>query len=331
MENDYVELIHKQLLDELSPDERARLNDWLEADTRHKQIYQEVADLIKTSSKIGDEHFQNYKPNTERALEKLKSTTIGVKSNPSLLGINRKWMSIAASIILVAMAGWLWNGYNTNEIQRFDNLADVPIDIHLSDGSVVWLNKNASLSYQEKSGKRNVRLEGEAYFEVAEMKDKPFIISGSETTIEVLGTKFNYESGDDLSNSNVDVVEGKVKYSLNDDPDIQVILIKGDRAEYKKGAQKLVKSNSLTMNFLAWKSGSLKFQKTTLPDVFRDLEQHFEVKISFDEESLSACVFNSTVDKPNLDSILKNLELIFQIEVQKVSTSHYKISNGNCT
>jgi ferric-dicitrate binding protein FerR (iron transport regulator) len=73
------------------------------------------------------------------------------------------------------------------------------ISLTLSDGTRVWLNSESSLKYPTQFVKntREVEITGEAYFEVAHDKTKPFIVSKGETSITVLGTHFNVNAYDD--------------------------------------------------------------------------------------------------------------------------------------
>ena len=96
----------------------------------------------------------------------------------------------------------------------------------LSDGSQVWLNRNATLTYPEKFEKHNrkVELKGEAFFEVSKNPGKPFIVSTSNSSVEVLGTSFNINSSS--KQTEVTVTTGKVKVT-NANKSNNVIITKG--------------------------------------------------------------------------------------------------------
>ena len=63
----------------------------------------------------------------------------------------------------------------------------------LPDGSIVWLNSQTTLTYDENFGKkdRKVTLDGEAYFEVAHNKEIPFYVQTENIKVQVTGTKFD--------------------------------------------------------------------------------------------------------------------------------------------
>ena len=102
----------------------------------------------------------------------------------------------------------------------------------LSDGSVVALNKNSTLSYPKSfdTKLRQVTLKGEAFFEVKRNFEQAFIISAGESFVKVLGTSFNVKAYADSANVEVTVVSGLVQlYTLNDNSDtISVLLTKDE-------------------------------------------------------------------------------------------------------
>ena len=81
----------------------------------------------------------------------------------------------------------------------------------LPDGSIVWLNADSKLSYSESFSRknRNVRLEGEGYFEV-EHGEHPFVIQTDSAQIKVLGTKFNVKNYGDENYIKVSLLEGSI-------------------------------------------------------------------------------------------------------------------------
>ena len=116
-------------------------------------------------------------------------------------------MRIAASVILVAGLGITWLIWVFNILHKRNEVAqtgqNVLIDT-LSDGSVITLNKRSSITYPSKfkGNTRAIALKGEAFFNVAPDKKKPFIISVNDVQVTVVGTSFNIKS----ENGNTEVV-----------------------------------------------------------------------------------------------------------------------------
>ena len=84
----------------------------------------------------------------------------------------------------------------------------------MEDGTVITLNKNSRLSYSDKYGKdnRNVKLEGEAYFEVAKDSGKPFQVEMNGASITVLGTHFNVKADAESDDITATLVEGSIRF-----------------------------------------------------------------------------------------------------------------------
>ena len=100
------------------------------------------------------------------------------------------------------------------EIITRKNPSSIRSKIKLPDGTKVWLNAASEISYPEKfSTVRKVKLKGEAYFEVVEDKESPFVVQTHLSRVKVLGTSFNIKAyGDDKENF-ISLLTGKVTIS----------------------------------------------------------------------------------------------------------------------
>ena len=87
------------------------------------------------------------------------------------------------------------------------------INLELSDGTKVWLNSRTKIEYPAvfADKERRIKLDGEAYFQVAQNIHKPFIVQTPKGNVEVLGTQFNVESYSDDSTFATALMEGAVK------------------------------------------------------------------------------------------------------------------------
>src|SRR5687767_10483603 len=91
-------------------------------------------------------------------------------------------------------------------------------DIVLPDGTKVWLNAGSKLTYDKSFGEviRNVKLTGEAYFDVVHNSDKPFVIHTTAMDIKVLGTEFNVKSYPDERTAEASLIRGSIEVTLKD-------------------------------------------------------------------------------------------------------------------
>ncbi|MDX1956281.1 MAG: FecR domain-containing protein [Chitinophagaceae bacterium] len=164
------------------------------------------------------------------------------------------------------------------------------IDITLSDGSRVWLNAGSSITYPvafAASGGRNerrVQITGEAYFEVAPDKTKPFYVSKGDMEVMVLGTHFNVNAYDDEADIRVTLIEGSVKVSASRlTSDVSRIL--------KPGQQALLTTldSRLTLNTkpdleetLAWKNGRFIFTNASIETIMNQVANWYDVEVVYE-------------------------------------------------
>ena len=140
----------------------------------------------------------------------------------------------------------------------------------LSDGSRVWLNAGSSITYPATftGEKREVSIRGEAYFEIAGNKNKPFIVNTANEQITVLGTSFNVNSYADEPFTKTTLVEGSVK--VND-------------ALLKPG-QALLDGKIVTANVqqdIAWKTGYFDFTGLPFDRALRQLARWYDIEIVY--------------------------------------------------
>lgn len=189
-------------------------------------------------------------------------------------------------------------------------------ELILSDQTHVWLNSGAHLSYpsQFNSDLREVKLSGEAYFEVKRNEKSPFHVITENLTVNVLGTSFNVEAYTDSKFVNVTLVEGKVSLE-NNEGKLLTVLNPDQNAKFN------VRKNSLeiepvnTCFYTSWREGSMSFKDEKLVDIAAKLERWFNVEIVFEEESVKNYRFSGSVlkNKP-IDQVLEILKFTAHID-----------------
>jgi len=153
----------------------------------------------------------------------------------------------------------------------------------LSDGTNVWLNAASSIKYPSAfTGKnRKVEITGEAYFEVAHNKDKPFLVTSNGQTVEVLGTHFNINTYDDEIGIKTTLLEGSVKVSKNG----KTAMIKpGQQAVVLDNEQSIEVKEADTEQAVAWKNGFFDFKDANIQDIMRQLSRWYDVDVRYDGE-----------------------------------------------
>lgn len=223
----------------------------------------------------------------------------------------RKFAAIA--LVLIAASYFVFNYNSSNELNfiEFTNNELTAISVELNDGSSVWLNKNATLSYpkQFEEDTRSVKLSGEAYFEIEKNPNKPFIVETNNVKIKVLGTSFNV-------NQKVDETMISVNSGL-----VEVRNKNNDTEQIEKGNQAIIHSNGIEKssinnpNYLAWKTGVFTFKNTPISKVLTDLNQFYSNRISFSGTN-SGCQLTAQFNNKNLSEIAEIIELSCNVSLK---------------
>ena len=179
----------------------------------------------------------------------------------------------------------------------------------LPDGTKVWLNAASSLRYPTvfAGSEREVEVTGEAYFEVAKNKQKPFRVKINEqTTVEVLGTHFNINSYQNEDNINTTLLEGSVKVINGSE---KIIITPGQQAQVAGQAKIKVVNGVDLEKVMAWKNGMFNFQDATLKEVMRQLERWYDVDVVY-EKGVAEPEFMGKMGKDlSLSEVLRGLRM----------------------
>ncbi len=213
---------------------------------------------------------------------------------------------------------------------RFCEETPVPLEYHtltvprageyimtLSDGSRVWLNAESELRYPVnfETGKREVFLSGEAYFEVVKETERPFIVTTPTTRTTVLGTSFNVMAYPQDFQTEITLVSGAVAVKAGQ-----------KECRIKPGQQVAVDHSSLeikhrTVNvsfYTSWKNGLFDFDNMTLAELCVRLSRWYDVDFSFKDPETAGIRFTGAVKR--------NRDLQFMLDfIQKTSGVNFEI------
>jgi ferric-dicitrate binding protein FerR (iron transport regulator) len=179
-------------------------------------------------------------------------------------------------------------------------------EITLADGSRVWVNAGSELKYPKIfNGKtREVYLSGEAYFDVRHDISRPFIIHTGTVLTTVLGTAFNIKEDKNKHTIQVTVTRGKV--GVTNGNKLLGVIIPNQQISFNTLKAEVVQATVNANAVIAWQQSDLHFEDVSFEDAITQLEQHFNVKISFSNAKLKDCRFTGTsLNGEELDKILK--------------------------
>ena len=159
------------------------------------------------------------------------------------------------------------------------------VEVTLSDGTHIWLNARSEFSYPASFNEntREVRLKGEAFFDVAKDRNKKFIVNTSRCEVEVLGTQFNVEAYNENEFSTA-LIQGSVKVTDKSQPDESVVLEPNNTVSLNNG--KLTVTPITDFNPYSWKEGLITFKDINFKDLMKELEKNFGIRIIIDNHTL---------------------------------------------
>lgn len=202
----------------------------------------------------------------------------------------------------------------TNQINTLSTAKGETYQVGLPDGSKVWLNAASSLTYAtalNRQGERRVKLEGEAYFEVAKDKKHPFIVETSTQEVQVLGTHFNINSYTDEAVVATTLAEGAVKVSLVKS-NVTQLLVPGQQSLTKNRTIEVTNANMEQV--LDWKEGDFNLNHVDLKTAMRKIARWYNVEVVYDANISDGIEAGGWISRDKkLSEILKSIEAVGQV------------------
>lgn len=225
------------------------------------------------------------------------------------------WFRAAVVLIAVISGAFLHSLFSEKLQNKLYTEISVPAgqmtQIKLPDGSKVLLNSGSVFRYPTEFGNssREVSIDGEAFMEIAKDRQKPFLVTTSKFSVEVLGTTFNITAYSDENHSDVTLIEGSVKITTDNNNHARKIT-PGQSASIVDGNLTGIDEVN-TQFFTSWKDGKIMFRKETLEGIAKKLERWYNVEIRFADEDLKKFVFSGTLLKfKPIEQVFKSLILL---------------------
>ena len=195
--------------------------------------------------------------------------------------------------------------------------------IFLPDGSKVYLNAESRIAYPDDfmGSSRNVKLEGEAFFEVARDEERPFIVSTGQFSTTAIVTSFNIRAYKREEKIEVSLATGKVLVSdVNRDNDRSMFLTPGEQMVYLKESDKVSITNFDDKSALGWKEGLIYFDQADFDEVIRKLSRWYGVEFNVQNKPDKGWIYNGEFRNQSLEHVLMGMSLTknFQYEIDSL-------------
>ena len=236
-----------------------------------------------------------------------------VKKGVSMRIVLREFLKVAAVIAVVLSGVYFFSGKEQDTDVAVQTLY-VPTgqraELVLSDGTKVWLNSHTRFVFPNRFGRdtRNVRLDGEGYFEVAKDSVHPFIVETAKYNVRVLGTEFDVKAYDSDSIWEAYLLKGAVELYASGSSQNHLKLTPNTMA-CLQGGRLLRKMIAKKDDFL-WREGILSFKDTPVDEMMNRLQLYYEIKIEVNNKSLLQKHYTGKFRiKDGIEHVLRVLQL----------------------
>jgi transmembrane sensor len=353
---------------ELTQSQSEELIRWIGENNENLRYFQEIGKIWYASGLIKKTD-RNQVEGWSKLLDKIAENDIRPMPKPVIRVPVSYFYRIAAALTLIISLGIVGYLFLKNRgIKQIAGFYEAVAPkgsrsvITLSDGSKVWLNSGTRIRYQSDFGdkSRDLFLEGEAYFVVAENKDKPFRVRTQDLCITALGTAFNVKAYNDENTVETTLEKGNVlveliKVSKDEQVPPPVLLKPNQQALFIKGSGNLnvnesepvvkttvnipdsqLKPSPIKVETLAdtripvsWKDNKWIFKSEKLKDLAPILERRFDIIVIFKDTILSNYKFTGTIKEESLEQVLKALTLAAPIRFDVAHKEVYLYEDKN--
>ena len=239
-----------------------------------------------------------------------------------------------AAVFLVGILGW-WTLYGTFSNEKSVELLAESSDqikmVYLEDGSKVQLRPYSKLySINSTANDQHVKLEGEAYFQVAKQNDGEFIVDAGDGQIRVLGTAFNVRSY--ANETQVYLEEGRITLEVLSSSDsistlpnkyLKPSLLKPQSSATIQRGIITIKENDSNASHVDWMESSLYVTGNPFKSLINELSHHFNIEVKITQPPAENFA-NGSLVLGDIEQTLTNFSLLFNGEFVKKSNREYE-------
>lgn len=342
MKEELAILLSRKLSGEATPAELKKLGEWIRDNPQDHYVIESVQ--LYWHSMPGQDFF-NISDNAhfERILNKAETSAVPLyglqkaekKDRPLWL----KWIAAAAFIGFAIVAAIMFQ----QQLQKGDGAKNdivtsrgIRSKIILPDGTKVWLNADTRLNFDKKfnGALREVYLDGEAFFDVVQNKERPFIVHTSDIDIRVLGTAFNVKSYKEEATIEATLIHGSIQVTKQKECIPKIILSPNEKLVFNKLIGKVVESpdhlpmvqqkepqylvskiavnesNDSSIVETAWVHNRLLFDGDSFRELAIKMERWFDVQIKFESTEVANYRLRGAFEDETIGEALKALQQI---------------------
>lgn len=292
-----------------------------ESDPAKEKLIKKAAQLVKALEPVEEEV-------PEQRISDVWKRISKSKQQKASRAIQRAFKYVAVFILVFSLG--IGGFYLLKEPQFADTYTEISVphgersQVTLYDGTKVWMNSGTKLKFPIvfNQNQRKVYIEGEAFFDVAKDKKKPFIVHANQMEIKVLGTRFNLCAYPDENQLYATLEEGKIEAKTS---------LSKESVELNPGEQLALNLQTKTINvdrvdtelYTSWKENLLRFQDAPFSEVITKMERWYDVDIEIGEALDVNRKYTMTIKTESLREMLRLISLTtpiaYEINEDKVS------------
>jgi len=363
----FIVLLARQLAGTIDPNEQVELEKILRSnpDLRLRaDMFYGMWEQEKNKSASGeiDEAFMrhllrfksDFLPEDDHTFFTFQTEQTSVKKSYTIFFNRRKPMLAAGLVVTILISAFFifTQGQRNNQVKA-EQISSVitkygnKTKVSLPDGSQVWLNAGSRLDYTNSNfnqSLREVKLSGEAYFDIAHKEGKPFIVRSGNMRIRVLGTKFNVKAYPEEQNIETSLIKGSVEITIKDRPDDKYILrpneklvVSNEGLTRKSATINQTKLNtsgednadivalkkvdySVNENIVietAWVENKLVFHSEKFSDLAKKMERWYDIQIRFRDTDKAAYRFTGIFTTETIQQALQAMQVVHSFQFVK--------------
>lgn len=304
----------KYFLGRLGKSETIALFERMKGDDKMK------ADYIRLRNVSALSHLSRYSLNEAEGKKGFEAFSRRLRKKNRRQLIHQVWRYSVAAAVIAGLTFFATKHYYRAQFTNPDdkNTLYVPAGqrarLLLQDGTEVWLNANSTLHFSEKE--REVTVTGEAFFNVAENPEKPFVVSSQHIEMEVLGTQFNVYSYPGLDYIQTDLVEGKLNVYRKNFEEAAITLNPNERVTIT--SDEMYVDKTVNSDHFLWKDGIYSFENERLLSIIEKLELYFDVKIVIEDPEVFDVIYTGKFrQRDGIDEILRIIQKIQKFNIKK--------------
>lgn len=330
-------LLVRYLANETTRKEAQKVEQWVNASAQNREKFEEFEKIWTESADRHDFKKNAFDAGRDWQILSRKIERHAVANDPSgrqsYIGYdasrNRFWpvfVRVAAIFLIAGLIGFFayrnWAPANDNSseptLRAITTAMGQRVNLTLSDGTKVLLNAGSTLRLPKvfEPDEREVFLEGQAYFNVEENTERPFVIHSGGAKTRVLGTSFSVRAYPEDSDIMVAVEKGRVSFEAAEaSGQERVILNKNELGRFNAKSRHIESSpiNDLKL-YLGWVDGYLKFKEAPLGEVATELERRYGVEVTFADSQLKERSLTALLKSRSIQNVLDVIKMSLGIE-----------------